>query len=177
MARVEPKSTQIKYKMGVYTMTKTIVSNNDYQEILKNEASIFWSKTFKSSDQGIKGEELEQLKKQYWREMEENLLVYEIEKFNPKLKNKALNNFIEKYCTNNNITDDYTRYTGHLRDDYITIEGCKTRHCTGYNQYLTSDSDLTIIETCEGDLTVITYNTIGAYLEQLEKADKFYQDY
>ena len=47
MARVEPQSTQLKYKMGVYTMTKTIVSNNEYQEILKNEASIFWSKTFK----------------------------------------------------------------------------------------------------------------------------------
>ena len=158
-------------------MNKTIVTNNEYQEILKNEADSYWKKVFAITDEQKDNGELDRLKKQYWQEMENNLSIYEIEKFNPNLKNKVLNSFIEKYCTTNTVKDDYTIYNGHLRDNYITIKGCKSRHATGYNQYLTCENDLTIIETCEGDLTVIVYNNLETYQRQIEKADKFYQDY
>lgn len=158
-------------------INKKLISNNEYQDILKKEADLYWKKVFEKSDAGVTGEELKGLKRQYWKELDDNLKQYEIEKFNPNLKNEALNKFIELYCTSNNITDDYIRYTGHLRDDYITIEGCKTRHCTGCNQYLTCDRDLTIIETCEGDLTVTTYNNIKAYSKQLASAREFYKNY
>ena len=158
-------------------MNKILVSNNDYQEILKKEADIYWKKVFAITDEQKEKGELDKLKSQYWREMDSILNQYEIEKFNPNLKNKALNNFIESYCTNNTITDDYTRYTGHTRADYISIEGCKSKFNTGYNQYLTCHSDLTIVEYCEGDITVLVYSNITAYRDQLSKARKFYNNY
>lgn len=157
--------------------TKILVSNNEYQEILKKEADLYWTKVFAITDEQKENGELDRLKSQYWKEMDENLKQYEIEKFNPNLKNQALNKFIETYCTSNNITDDYTRYQGHTRADYISIEGCEPRFATGYNQYLTCDDDLTAVEYCEGDLIVLTYNNIEAYQQQLAKAEKFYNEY
>lgn len=158
-------------------MTKILVTNNEYQEILKKEADLFWKKTFKKSDNGITGKALENLKKQYWQEMEENLRRYEIEKFNPQLKNKALNNFIENYCTSNKEKENHVRYEGHFPGSYLNIEGCKRNFDTGYSQYLSCDDDLTIVEYCEGDITVLTFKNQEAYKDQLKKAEEFYQNY
>ena len=154
-------------------MTKTTVSNNEYQEILKNEASIFWSKTFKSSDAGIKDGELDKLKKQYWNEMDKNLSVYEIEKFNPGVANKEIEKLIEG-CTSNTIKDQYTLYRGFTGLSYINIDGMKRLFDTGYQQILTSESDLTILEYVEGDLYVKVYNDKEFYSQGLEQITKFY---
>lgn len=157
--------------------TKILVSNNEYQGILKNEADLYWKKVFAiTEDQKQKGG-LDTLKNQYWKEMDSNLNQYEIEKFNPNLKNQALNKFIELYCTSNKVRENHTRYNGHTYADYIRIEGCRLKFNTGYNQYLTCHSDLTIIEYCEGDITVLVYSNIEAYRKQLTDARKFYKNY
>ena len=158
-------------------MNKILVSNNEYQEILKKEADFYWTKVFAITDEQKKNKELETLKNQYWLEMNRKLNQYEIEKFNPNLKNKALNKFIESYCTTNETKEDHTRYNGHTYADYISIEGCKHKFNTGYNQYLVCHSDLSIVEYCEGDITVLVYNNIEAYRQQLSKARKFYKYY
>lgn len=154
-------------------MKKILITNNEYQEILKNEASIFWSKTFKSSDAGIKDGELDKLKKQYWDEMESNLSIYEIEKFNPGVKNKEIEKLIEG-CTSNTIKDHYTLYRGFTGLYYISIDGMERLFDTGYQQVLISESDLTILEYVEGDLYVKVYNDKEFYSQGLEQIIKFY---
>ena len=54
-------------------MNKILVSNNQYQEILKNEADFYWKKVFAITDEQKKSGELEKLKSQYWKEMNEEI--------------------------------------------------------------------------------------------------------
>lgn len=153
---------------------KIVISNNEYQEIVKKEADVYWKKVFAITEAEKKN--MDQLKKQYWSEFNNILNQYKIEDFNPGLRNKHLNKFIEAYCNNNKATEEYTRYEGNIPSNYITIEGCKTIYNTGYNQYLTCEDDLTIIEYCEGDITILTYNNLGGYEDQLKKAEEFYRN-
>ena len=153
---------------------KILVSNNEYQEILKNEAVLYWKKVFAITEDQKQNGKLEALKSKYWKEMNEVLNQYEIEKFDPKLKNEALNKFIELYCNSNTITDDFTRYRGHTQADYISIEGCKQKFNTGYNQYLTCHSDLTVVEYCEGDLIVVVRCRIcNEITDEMEDCEDF----
>lgn len=158
-------------------MLKVSVTNNVYQEILKKAADLYWKKVFEKSDQGITGEELESFKKQYWQEMEENLLVYEIEKFNPKIKNQDIIKLIENYCTNNEANKNHTLYKGHFPANYISLTDCKTLFNDGYSQALYSDSDLTLIEYCEGDLYIKIFNNIADYKKSLADTKEFYKNY
>ena len=154
-------------------MKKILITNNEYQKIMRKEADLFWKKVFEKSDAGIKDGELDKLKKQYWDEMESNLSIYEIEKFNPGVKNKEIEKLIEG-CTSNTIKDHYTLYRGFTGLSYINIDGMERLFDTGYQQVLISGSDLTIIEYVEGDLYIKVYNSKEFYSQGLEQITKFY---
>ena len=154
-------------------MKKILITNNEYQKIMRKEADLFWKKVFEKSDAGIKDGELDKLKKQYWDEMESNLSIYEIEKFNPGVANKEIEKLIEG-CTSNTIKDHYTLYRGFTGLSYINIDGMERLFDTGYQQVLISESDLTILEYVEGDLYVKVYNDKEFYSRGLEQITKFY---
>lgn len=155
-------------------LKEKMVTNNEYQKILEKEASLYWKKVFAIPEN--KRDQLEQLKKQYWQEMDKELEKYKITKFDPGLQNEKLNSFIETYCNNNEVTEDYTRYNGYIGSEYITIEGCNNIVNTGYSQYLICESDLTTVSYCEGDITVIVYNNKKAYNYGIEKSIEFYKN-
>lgn len=153
-------------------MKKILVTNNEYQKIMKKEADLFWNKVFEKSDAGIKDGELDKLKKQYWNEMDKNLSVYEIEKFNPGVANKEIEKLIEG-CTSNTKKDQYTLYRGFTRLSYINIDGMERLFDTGHQQVLISELDLTIIEYVERDLYIKVYNSKEFYSQSLEQIIKF----
>ena len=154
-------------------MKKILITNNDYQEIMKKEADLFWKKVFEKSDAGIKDGELDKLKKQYWKEMDKNWSVYEIEKCSPGVASKEIKKLIEG-CTSNTIKDHYTLYRGFTGLSYISIDGMERLFDTGYQQVLISGSDLTILEYVEGDLYIKVYNDKEFYSQGLEQITKFY---
>lgn len=154
-------------------MKKILITNNEYQKIMKKEADLFWNKVFEKSDAGIKNGELDKLKKQYWFEMESKLSIYEIEKFNPGVANKEIEKLIEG-CTSNTIKDHYTLYRGFTGLSYINIDGMERLFDTGCQQVLISELDLTIIEYVEGDLYIKVYNSKEFYSQGLEQIIKFY---
>lgn len=101
----------------------------------------------------------------------------------PNHNNDAINDLINKFCTNIQEKENSTTYKGLSPNNYLNFD----RHLTndfkpmhgafnGYREVYYSQSDLCSVETVEGDIYITLFDNIEAYNSDYEKSLEFYEE-
>lgn len=155
------------------------VTNNQYEEILKDEASNYWKKVF-AIDKSTPKEKVIELKKQYEQEMDDNISQYEIIPFSTN--NEKLTKLVNKFCTENREKETSTLYKGFTQNDYILYQelsklgNYKDISNSCYQQAYYNDDDLVTATYTEGDIYIEIFNSKESYSQGREKFIKFYEE-
>ena len=155
------------------------VTNNQYQEILKDEASKYWEKVF-AIDKSTPKEKIIELKKQYEQEMDDNISQYEIIPFSTS--NEELTRIVNKFCSSSTEEENSILYRGFTQNDYILykelskFEGFGDVSNSCYQQAYYLDNELITATYTEGDISIEVFNNKESYLEGKEKFVNWYKE-
>lgn len=166
---------------------KTLVTNDEYNQILKDEADRFWKRVFEKSDAGITGKELEQYKKQYYLEFQVFTDQYEIIPFEINTNSEELKRLINLLCDEEHQKNKHCKlYRGSIKNVDLTGDSNSWWHLlkqTGFNDSIEGGKSqgnkelLTISNYCEGDVNFTVHNTLEDYNREVAELEEFYQNY
>lgn len=160
-------------------VNKIMVTNNEFLNIQKEEANIYWRKIF-SIDSSADEEEIKRLKALYLREFEGNLDKYEVIPF--ENNNDSIKKILNTYFNSDDNRGDYTHYKGSLFGDYSSyMKILNTLNLnelidTGYYRAAYNPDTKIIFEYCEGDIFMQIANNETAFKRLLDNTIKFIND-
>lgn len=159
------------------------VTNDQFQEILKSEADLYWEKVF-ALPKEINKEKLDELKGQYWKEMDNKLDQYEIIPFNVNTLSEGLARLINKLCSTEEQKNPCCKiYRGSIRDDALWWKMINNiginetiRGGDWYNQTYCNRKLLATAHYCEGDVSFTVHSTEKSYNQEVIETEKFYKE-
>lgn len=131
--------------------------------------------------------EFKELASQYWNG---EITQQEIDKYNivlsvqPNSHNEEINKLINNLCTDHRQDANRIVYTGFFNTGYGISQspyfpnGFKyiSNWSNGYREVFTSEANLCIVTTCEGDLSIELYPSQEAYNDGIKRCEKFYDE-
>lgn len=160
-------------------MEKKKVTRNEFEKVQELYAGEYWKKVFAISDNTDK-DELNSLKKKYYKEFEEELKQYEVLDFEINSKNEALCEFINLYFDSEEKRESSVLYKGRgeasTLHNFINSYDKEIIHCDYYGLCVYSEDLLCMLTYCEGDIIAEIYNNKDALEKGVENAKKFYKE-
>jgi hypothetical protein len=172
---------------------KKKVTNEEYTKVLQNEADLYWKKVFAYADNNATKtpEEIEKLnnvKSQYWREMDEALVCYEIIPFEVEHENPEIVKLVNRLCNSEEQKNpDCKLFRGSIHNIGMTKDSCDLfyllqgiggfdqagfeSHCS---QVFKSNNNKITVGYCEGDITITVHNTEIDYWREVGEVVNFY---
>lgn len=160
-------------------MEKKKVTKNEFEKVQEFYASEYWKKVFAIPDNTDR-DELEDLKKRYYKEFEEELKQYEVLDFDINSKNEALCKFINLNFDSEEKRESSVLYRGKgtssLLYGFINNYNNESIHYDYYGLCVYSEDLLCMLSYCEGDITAEVYDNKDALEKGVENAKKFYKE-